>query len=220
MPVSPHITLWSHGLNPWKVDIILRELNLSYETRFVISAADKPAEFLKDFPNGRFPAIIDHDNGDFKTWESNAIIEYLLERYGDRSKNSINIDTQSLTERQLAREWLSFQNSGQGVAFQDAAFWKFQSNNVSPFALERSLKELERIVAVLDRCLKQNNSQGLIGNRITFVDLVWFWWDEFAITTIAPHIDYKKSYPYFLAWHEKLKLIPSIEASQAFKKQQ
>lgn len=67
--------------------------------------------------NGRFPAIIDHGNNDFKMFESNAIIEYLLEKYQGDSKVAIN----SFEERQEARQWLSFQGSGQGVVFQDAA---------------------------------------------------------------------------------------------------
>lgn len=213
MDIKPQFTLWSHGLNPWKVDIILRELKLTFETRFVSTPTNKPAEFLKDFPNGRFPALIDHDNEEFKTWESNAIVEYLIENYGKNS--SIDIDHNNLIERQKVREWLSFQVSGQGIAFQDAAYWKFQANNTAPIALKRSLVEIERIVKVVDDFLKDQKCQWLLGEKLTYIDLLWFWWDEMAITTIAPEIQYENKFPHFFEWHERLRKIPSVRASKA-----
>lgn len=49
MTSKPQITLWSHGLNPWKVALIMEELNITYQTTFVATPSEKPAEFLAQF---------------------------------------------------------------------------------------------------------------------------------------------------------------------------
>ncbi len=53
--MSQPITLYSHatGPNPWKVAIILEELGLKYESKFVEMADMKKAPFEKLNPNGR-----------------------------------------------------------------------------------------------------------------------------------------------------------------------
>jgi glutathione S-transferase len=53
--MSKPITLFSHasGPNPWKVAIILEELNLPYETKFMDMQVMHTPEFEKYNPNGR-----------------------------------------------------------------------------------------------------------------------------------------------------------------------
>ena len=53
--MSQTIILYSHatGPNPWKVAIILEELGLKYEHKFVDMADMKKAPFEKLNPNGR-----------------------------------------------------------------------------------------------------------------------------------------------------------------------
>lgn len=53
-----------------KVEMVLRELGLSFETKFLESKKNeiKGPEFVKLNPNGRIPAIIDHHNNDFVVW--------------------------------------------------------------------------------------------------------------------------------------------------------
>lgn len=70
------IVLYSHpyGPNPWKVAIILEELGIPYETRFVDFADVKKEPYIKLNPNGRLPSIEDPNNG-IKLFESGAIVE-------------------------------------------------------------------------------------------------------------------------------------------------
>lgn len=53
-----------------KVDMVLRELGLTFETKFLdlTKNEQKAPEFTKFNPNGRIPALIDHHNNDFVVW--------------------------------------------------------------------------------------------------------------------------------------------------------
>ncbi|RYP48138.1 hypothetical protein DL768_005935 [Monosporascus sp. mg162] len=75
------ITLYSHqyGPNPWKVVLILEELKVPYETKFIDFKHVKTEPYLSLNPNGRLPTIEDPNTG-LMLWESGAIVEYLIER--------------------------------------------------------------------------------------------------------------------------------------------
>ena len=67
--------------NGWKASVTLEEMGLDYKVNAIdISTGDqKKPEFLKINPNGRIPAIVDHDvkdeNGDgFAVFESGALM--------------------------------------------------------------------------------------------------------------------------------------------------
>ncbi len=85
-------------------------------------------------PNGRTPALVDHNNDGFTLWEvrqlvdnlicarvpltkcsvqSVAIIQYLVEQYDTASPLTYT----SGPEKHLVNQWLLFQASGQGVYF-------------------------------------------------------------------------------------------------------
>jgi len=61
--------------NGQKVSIALEELGLPYQVRLLDLAAgeQKQDRYLAINPNGRIPAIIDHDAGGFPVFESRAI---------------------------------------------------------------------------------------------------------------------------------------------------
>ena len=81
----------------------LEELEVPYE--FVLLdmqvGAHRP-EFLAINPIGKVPAIVD---GDFKLWESGAILLYLVEKYGK---------TPSLEQRAEFSQWVLFANATLG----------------------------------------------------------------------------------------------------------
>ena len=95
--------------NGWKVSIALEELALPYTVRVLsLSKLEQKEEwFLKINPNGRIPAIIDHDNGDFPLFESGAILIYLAEKTGKLLPNEPKARSRVL-------QWLMFQMSGIG----------------------------------------------------------------------------------------------------------
>ena len=95
--------------NGHKVSIALEELQLPYSLHALSfeRKEQKTPEFLKINPNGRIPAIVDRDNGDFAVFESGAILIYLAELTGQ-------LLPQDLKGRSLVLQWLMFQMGGVG----------------------------------------------------------------------------------------------------------
>jgi len=78
------ITVWGEGRG-FRVIWLLEEMGIPYRLRDVNLLKDitKDTEFLAINPGGFIPALTD---GDVTMVESIAIMEYLIARYGDRSK--------------------------------------------------------------------------------------------------------------------------------------
>ena len=95
--------------NGHKVSIALEELGLPYRLKVLdLSAGEqKRPEFLALNPNGRIPAIVDHDAGGFAVFESGAILIYLAEKTG----RLMPADAQG---RSRVIQWLMFQMGGVG----------------------------------------------------------------------------------------------------------
>ena len=111
MSVKP-IKLYGHagGPNPWKVAILLEELNVPYEMQLMDFPDLKKSPFEDINPNGRVPAIEDPNTG-LNLWESGAIIEYLIETYDKENKLRYTGNGKERWEQEC---WLHFQMSGQG----------------------------------------------------------------------------------------------------------
>jgi glutathione S-transferase len=92
---SPQFTLYSHagGPNGFKVVYVLEALKLSYKSVYLDfgKQEQKALDFVKLNPNGRIPALVDHHNGDFAIWESDAIMLYLIDTY-DKSNTLTSTD--------------------------------------------------------------------------------------------------------------------------------
>ena len=104
------ITLYTAATpNGHKISIALEELGLPYRLHVVDLAKNEQKEpwFLALNPNGRIPAIVDHDNGDFAVFESGAILIYLAEKTG-------KLMPLEAKGRSLVLQWLMFQMGGVG----------------------------------------------------------------------------------------------------------
>ena len=89
--------------NGHKVSIALEELGLPYRVNCLSfeRKEQKSADYLRINPNGRIPAIVDHDNDDFAVFESGAILIYLAEKTG-------RLLPQDPRQRSIALQWLMF----------------------------------------------------------------------------------------------------------------
>lgn len=200
------ITLWGHtaGPNPWKVAMVLEELNVPYETKILEFPEMKQPAFEKININGRVPAIEDPNTG-ITIWESGAIVEYLVETYDKEKKMSFEAGT---TEYFHAKQWLHFQVSGQGPYFGQAVwFHMFHAEKVQS-AQDRYINEMRRVSDVLNRALE--GREWLVGNKYTYADVAFVIWFEFVPRIAGEKIDIPKEFPNLHAWLDKMKSRPAV----------
>ncbi|MFL6863394.1 MAG: glutathione S-transferase family protein [Allosphingosinicella sp.] len=131
--------------NGWKVSIALEELGLPYDLHVLdLGAGDqKQPWFTAINPNGRIPAIIDRDAGDFAVFESGAILLYLAEKTG----RLIPADAQG---RSRVIQWLMFQMGGVGPMLGQANVFTRYFPEQIPSVIERYRRESRRLFEVLD----------------------------------------------------------------------
>jgi glutathione S-transferase len=137
--------------NGHKASCTLEALELEYTTHFVNigEGEQKLPEFLALNPNGRIPAIIDRDAGDFPIFESGAIMIYLAEK----TSRLMPTDAKGRSE---VIQWLMFQMGGVGPMMGQAnVFFRYFPEKI-PAAIDRYQNEGRRLFEVLDTRLRDN----------------------------------------------------------------
>lgn len=135
--------------NGHKVSIALEELGLEYRVHPLDfnKKEQKAPDYLKINPNGRIPAIIDRDAGDFAVFESGAILLYLAEKTGQL----LPADAKG---RSQVIQWLMFQMGGVGpMQGQANVFFRYFDEKI-PSAIARYQNETRRLYEVLDTRLQ------------------------------------------------------------------
>lgn len=134
--------------NGYKISILLEELGLPYTVHALDLAGGEQRQdwFLAINPNGRIPAIVDRDNGDFAVFESGAIMLYLAEKTG----RLIPSDERG---RSRVVQWLMFQMGGLGPMMGQANVFARYFPEQLPAAIDRYRRESRRLLEVLDRRL-------------------------------------------------------------------
>lgn len=198
------IILYSHqyGPNPWKVALILEELELLYETKFVDFAAVKKEPYLSLNPNGRLPTIQDPNTG-IVLWESGAIVQYLIEQYDKTHKISYS----EFPQNHHLRQWLFFQVSGQAPYYGQASwFSRFHPEKIQS-AIDRYVSEMHRVNGVLERVLEHRD--WLVGDKCTYADLAFIAWQRWAPKYGGEDI-YQK-FPSVGAWVKRMEARPTVQ---------
>ncbi|KAI9036784.1 glutathione S-transferase family protein [Aspergillus affinis] len=204
------IVLYSHssGPNPWKVAAILEELNIPYETKFVLGENMKKEPYISVNPNGRVPAIED-PNTNITLWESGAILEYLVETYDKERKVSFEPGT---PEYFHAKQWLQFQTSGQGPYFGQFVWFSYYHPEKIPSAQERYLNEFRRVSGVIDKFLE--GREWLVGGKFSYADAAFLPWFETMGKLTSDVVDAEKDFPNLDAWLKRLNSRPAIAKMQ------
>ena len=163
------ITLYTAATpNGHKASVTLEELGLPYQVRALslMKGEQKQPDFLAINPNGRIPAIVDHDEGDFAVFESGAIMLWLAEKTG-----------QLLPADRLGRsrvvQWLMFQMGGVGPMMGQAnVFYRYMPEKIQP-AIDRYQNESKRLLTVLDGQLARHE---YLAGDYSIADIANFCW--------------------------------------------
>ncbi|NKI16734.1 glutathione S-transferase [Spongiibacter sp. KMU-166] len=154
--------------NGHKASCTLEALEFDYTSHFVNigEGEQKKPTFLKINPNGRIPAIIDSDLGDFPLFESGAIMIYLAEKAG-------RLLPTEAKGRARVIQWLMFQMGGVGPMMGQAnVFFRYFPEKLQP-AIDRYQKESRRLFEVLDYRLGQNE---WLADDYSIADIAnWCW---------------------------------------------
>lgn len=154
--------------NGIKASIMLEEVELPYT---VISLKlhkleQQQAGFLRINPNGRIPAIVDHDQGGLAVFESGAILIYLAEKTGKLLPSGIR-------ERSRVLQWLMLQMSGLGPMQGQAHVFLRYAPEKLPYAIDRYQRETLRLYSVLDGQLAENE---FLAGEYSIADIAtWPW---------------------------------------------
>ena len=188
--------------NGVKIPIVLEELGVPYAIHRVDLSANeqKQAAFLAINPNGRIPAIVDHDGPDggaLSVFESGAILLYLADKF----KHLMPADP---IGRVRALEYLFFQMGGVGPMFGQAGWFMRQDEKV-PMAIARYQTESRRLTEVLEARL--STQPWLAGDEYSIADIANFGW--LRVATYAG-IDLA-NYPSVQRWVQVIEVRPAVQ---------
>ncbi|MEZ5706988.1 MAG: glutathione binding-like protein [Burkholderiaceae bacterium] len=193
------ITLYTAATpNGHKVSIALEELGLPYRLAVLdlASGEQKQPAFLAICPNGRIPAIVDHEAGDFAVFESGACLIYLAEKTGRLMPG----DTKG---RSRVMQWLMFQMGGIGPMMGQANVFHRYFPEKIPAVIDRYQGETRRLFGVLDGHLK---SHEYLAGDYSIADIAnWAWvrthrWSGVSLDGL----------PHLKRWRDALRARPAV----------
>lgn len=189
--------------NGWKASIALEELALPYETRALdlMQGDQKDAAYLAINPNGRIPAIVDHDEDDFAVFESGAVLMYLAEKTG-------RLLPTERKARSRVIQWLMFQMGGVGPMMGQAnVFFRYTPEKI-PYAIERYQRESRRLFEVLDGQLADR--EWLAGDY-SIADIAnYAWVHTYSWSGVSV-----EGLPHLKAWLERIRHRPAVQRGLA-----
>jgi GSH-dependent disulfide-bond oxidoreductase len=159
--------------NGWKISIMLEECGLPYKV--IPVAIGRGDQFKPEFqalnPNGRMPAIVDHDplgGGEpLAMFESGAILLYLAEKTG-------RFMPQDVKGRYRVTQWLMWQMGGLGPMLGQNGHFALYAPEKIPYAIDRYGREARRLYAVLDGELGRTND--CIAGDYSIADMACYPW--------------------------------------------
>ncbi len=183
--------------NGRKVSIMLEEIGLPYQVHPIdIGKNDQfDEEFLKISPNNKIPAIVDEENG-LSMMESGAILIYLADKTGMLMPEN---------KRWQILEWLMFQMGGFGPMLGQAHHFLHFKSGTSEYAEKRYKVEAQRLYAVLDDHLEENE---YVAGEYSIADIaLWPWASRFDWQQVDMN-----HFPNVKRWYAEIAARPAVQA--------
>ena len=159
--------------NGHKITLFLEEAGLDYRIKPVnIGQGEQFAPAcLAIAPNNRMPAIVDHDPTDggepISVFESGAILLYLAHKTGRFGGGSPRGHVEVV-------QWLMWQMGGLGPMAGQNHHFNIYAPEKLPYAIDRYLKETNRLYGVLDRRLADRAF--VAGDEYSVADMACYPW--------------------------------------------
>lgn len=195
--------------NGCKIAIMLEECAARYETRMIdIGKGEQfnPA-FTRINPNGKIPAIVDHDAREpVIVFESAAILIYLAEKF----RTLIPEDAQG---RATCMSWTVWQVANVGPMFGQAHHFTSKAPEKCAHAIERFSTEAARLLHVMEQRLSE---QAYLAGAYSIADIAVFPWIRVALDPIAKaRPDLVGATPHIRRWFAEVNARPAVERGLA-----
>lgn len=204
MSTSLPITLYTADTpNGQKISIFIKEAGINCElVRFDLSQGRQhSAEFLRINPNGKIPAIVDHQAG-VSVFESAAILNYLSQKYDC-------LQPDSFADELAIQQWLFFQVGAIGPMLGQLWWFLHGTDTHNEQAIARYRKEALRIYGVVDKQLAERTY--LASGSYSIADIAAFPWlrtyEELALD-VTPFTN-------VLRWLTAIEARPAVQAGLA-----
>jgi GST-like protein len=193
--------------NGRKVSVMLEECGLPYNVhRIDIGKGDQFApEYLEINPNGKIPSIVDPDGPDGKPiamMESGAILVYFAGKTG-------RFLPASARGKYVALQWLMFQMGHVGPMYGQVHHFLRAAKVEVPYAIERYVKEKDRLYGVLDRRL--GAARFLAGDEYTIADIATYPW----VARYEWHKTDLATFPNVKRWFDAMSARPAVQRGMA-----
>jgi GSH-dependent disulfide-bond oxidoreductase len=192
--------------NTWKVSIMLEECDLPYHVIpiDIMSGDQKKPGYLAINPNGRIPAIVDHDSpeGALPVFESGAILIYLAEKTG-------RFLAPAGRARAEALGWLMWQMGGLGPMAGQAHHFRRYAPTGNEYAADRFVKESARLYGVMEARLAAH--EWLAGGAYSIADIAcwgWVWYHRM-------HGQDLEQFPALARWFYAVASRPAVQRGRA-----
>ena len=189
--------------NGHKVSIMLEEVGLPHRliAMNMLEGDHLTPEYRRINPNGRLPAIVDHDpiggGAPLPVFESGAILLYLAEKSGQ-------LLPESPRRRSQAQQWLMWQMASFGPMQGQAHHFIRYAPEGQDYPVTRYRKETIRLLHVLERRLTEAD---FLAEEYSIADIAtWPWVSRFEYHRVDLH-----DFPNVMRWYRHIAERPAVQ---------
>ena len=187
--------------NGWKITIMLEELGIPYEIKYVNIGRGEQFEpdFLKISPNNRMPAIIDPEGPDgepISVFESGAILQYLGRKFD-------KFYPQETRKRMEVEQWLFWQVGGLGPMAGQTHHFRHYAPEKFDYAYDRYTNEVNRLYGVMNQVLKD---RPFLAGEYSIADMACMGW----VVPYERQGQDLNEFPALRKWFDTMKARPAV----------